>query len=213
MVKVAPSMLASDFGRFAQEAQAACAAGADYLHMDIMDGAFVPNISFGADVVAAVHKACPDCPLDVHMMVNDPMRYAEDFVKAGASILTIHQEATPHLQRALAQIRALGVKAGLALNPATGLDTIRYVLDDLDLLLLMSVNPGFGGQKLLPLIYPKLREAKQMLGGRDVLLEVDGGANASTARLLEDAGATMLVAGSAVFGAPDRKAAIELIRG
>ncbi len=213
MAKIAPSMLASDFGRFAEQAQAAVDAGAEYLHLDIMDGCFVPNISFGAGVVEAVRRACPSALLDVHMMVNDPLRYAEDFIRAGANIVTLHEECTPHLQRALAFLRQKGVKAGVALNPATGLETLRYVLDDIDLLLVMTVNPGFGGQKLIPATVKKIREARELIGERDILLEVDGGVSPATGPMLIQAGAQLLVAGSAVFGAQDMAAAMRAILG
>ncbi len=213
MVKIAPSMLACDYGRFAEQARQAVEAGAEYLHMDIMDGCFVPNLSFGAGVVKAVHAACPEAKLDVHMMVNDPVRYVESFVQAGAYMVTLHQECTPHLQRALALLRQLGVKVGLALNPSTGLETVKYVLDDIDCLLLMTVNPGFGGQKLIPAMYDKIREAKALIAGRDILIEVDGGVSPATAPKLIEAGAQLLVAGSAVFAAPDMREAILQMRG
>ena len=162
MTAISASMLASNFARMGEEACRMQAAGADFLHMDVMDGRFVPNISFGADVIRAVHAVC-SLPLDVHLMVEDPDRYAETFVRAGATFLTVHAECTPHLQRALRHIRDLGARPGLALNPATPLDAVRYVLDDIDLLLVMTVNPGFGGQKLIPATVEKTREAAQFV--------------------------------------------------
>ena len=207
MTAISASMLASNFARMGEEACRMQAAGADFLHMDVMDGRFVPNISFGADVIRAVHAVC-SLPLDVHLMVEDPDRYAETF-------LTVHAECTPHLQRALRHIRDLGARPGLALNPATPLDAVRYVLDDIDLLLVMTVNPGFGGQKLIPATVEKTREAAQLLrsSGREIRLEVDGGVAESTAALLRGAGADVLVAGSALFGAKDPAAAMAVLRG
>ena len=212
MTAISASMLASDFARMGEEARRMQAAGADFLHMDVMDGRFVPNISFGADVIAAVHKVC-NLPLDVHLMVEDPDRYAEVFVRAGATFLTVHAECTPHLQRALRHIRDLGARPGLALCPATPLDAVRYVLDDIDLLLVMTVNPGFGGQKLIPATVEKTREAAALLGDRPIRLEVDGGVAAQTAPLLRAAGANVLVAGSALFRAADAAAAMAALRG
>lgn len=212
MTAISASMLASDFARMGEEARRMQAAGADFLHMDVMDGRFVPNISFGADVIAAVHKVC-SLPLDVHLMVEDPDRYAEVFVRAGATFLTVHAECTPHLQRALRHIRDLGARPGLALCPATPLDAVRYVLDDIDLLLVMTVNPGFGGQKLIPATVEKTREAAALLGDRPIRLEVDGGVAAQTAPLLRAAGANVLVAGSALFRAADAAAAMAALRG
>ena len=212
MTAISASMLASDFARMGEEARRMQAAGADFLHMDVMDGRFVPNISFGADVIAAVHKVC-SLPLDVHLMVEDPDRYAEVFVRAGATFLTVHAECTPHLQRALRHIRDLGARPGLALCPATPLDAVRYVLDDIDLLLAMTVNPGFGGQKLIPATVEKTREAAALLGDRPIRLEVDGGVAAQTAPLLRAAGANVLVAGSALFRAADAAAAMAALRG
>ena len=212
MTAISASMLASDFARMGEEARRMQAAGADFLHMDVMDGRFVPNISFGADVIAAVHKVC-SLPLDVHLMVEDPDRYAEVFVRAGATFLTVHAECTPHLQRALRHIRDLGARPGLALCPATPLDAVRYVLDDIDLLLVMTVNPGFGGQKLIPATVEKTREAAALLGDRPIRLEVDGGVAAQTAPLLRAAGANVLVAGSALFRAADAAAAMAVLRG
>ncbi|MBM3494871.1 MAG: ribulose-phosphate 3-epimerase [Armatimonadetes bacterium] len=200
---VAPSLLSSDFGAFASAARACAEAGAEFLHFDVMDGAFVPNITFGPGVVKAL-RPHSQAVFDVHLMVERPDRWVEAFAEAGADIVTVHAEACIHLQRVLAQIRSAGAKAGLSLNPATPLDTMDYVLDDLDLLLIMTVNPGFGGQEFIPSMPTKIAQARERLAQapRFVHLEVDGGINATTAATVVRAGADVLVAGSAVFGHP-----------
>jgi ribulose-phosphate 3-epimerase len=200
MLRIAPSLLSADFGHLADQVQAAEAGGADYIHIDVMDGLFVPNITMGPLVVEAVRRATR-LPLDVHLMIQAPERYLEAFVAAGASILTIHAEACTHLQQALARIRALGARAGLALCPATPLAVVEEVHEDLDLLLVMTVNPGFGGQRLIPATVGKVRRARALLErlAASVELEVDGGINPETAPAVVAAGAETLVAGSAVF--------------
>ena len=212
MTKISVSMLASDYSKFGEEALRMQRAGVDFLHMDVMDGCFVPNISFGAGVIKAVHKVC-DAPLDVHLMVNDPIRYAQDFVEAGASILTVHAECTPHLQRAVKFIQSLGVKAGVALNPATPLEELKWVMDDIDMILIMTVNPGVGGQKLIPATIEQTAQAAEMIrrSGRDIELEVDGGVNTETAPLCIEAGVDWLVAGSSLFHAADPAAVLQVL--
>ena len=214
MAMVSPSILSADFAHLGSDCRAVLDAGAQMLHYDVMDGHFVPNISFGAGVIKAVHKIC-DAPLDVHLMVNDPIRYAQDFVEAGASILTVHAECTPHLQRAVKFIQSLGVKAGVALNPATPLEELKWVMDDIDMILIMTVNPGFGGQKLIPATIEKTAQTAEMIrrSGRDIELEVDGGVAPATCAALRKAGATMLVAGSALYGAPDAAEMLRILRG
>ncbi len=201
-VLVAPSILSADFGRLAEEVRAVEAAGADWIHLDVMDGRFVPNITIGPLVVRAV-RAATSLPLDVHLMIVEPERYVAEFAAAGADWITVHAEASPHLHRTLQQIRAAGARAGVALNPHTPEDVLRHVLPDLDLVLVMSVNPGFGGQRFIPAALPKLASLRGMIdaAGLSIALEVDGGVAPATAREVIGAGARVLVAGTAVFGA------------
>lgn len=213
MIKVAPSLLAADFLNMGAEIERVARAGADYLHFDVMDGCFVPNISFGFPLLKAAAQA--GLPVDVHLMIDRPERYIDAFAQAGAKIITVHAEATHHLHRALQQIRQAGCMAGVALNPGTSPDCLRYVLDGLDLVLVMTVNPGFGGQKLIPSCIEKIAEVRGMLdrAHSSAILEVDGGVNEQTAPSLVEKGATMLVAGSALFGAEDVEAFIRSLQG
>ncbi|XXX76016.1 ribulose-phosphate 3-epimerase [Sorangium sp. So ce134] len=199
---VAPSILSADFGRLAEEVRAAEAAGADWIHVDVMDGRFVPNITIGPLVVRAV-RAATRLPLDVHLMIVEPERYVDEFAAAGADRISVHVEASPHLHRTLQQIRDAGARPGVVLNPHTSEESIRHVLPDLDLVLVMSVNPGFGGQRFIPSSLTKLRSLRQAIdqAGLDITLEVDGGVAPSTSGQVIAAGARALVAGSAVFGA------------
>ncbi|MBX5435907.1 MAG: ribulose-phosphate 3-epimerase [Alicyclobacillaceae bacterium] len=211
---IAPSILSADFGRLAEEVERVLAAGADWIHVDVMDGQFVPNITMGPLVVKALRQRFT-CPLDVHLMVERPERYVDAFAAAGASTLTVHVEATPHVHRALQTIRQAGVRAGLALNPGTGIDSVRELADDIDMLLVMTVNPGFGGQRLIPSTLGKVSRARRLLnelGRSDVAIEVDGGITPATAGKAVLAGAQVLVAGSAVFGQSDYADAIRRIR-
>ena len=203
--RLAPSILSADFGRLALEVEAAERAGADWIHVDVMDGRFVPNLTLGPPIVRAV-RAATRLPVDVHLMMVEPERMLEDFVAAGADLVSVHVEASPHLQRTLRAIRGLGAKAGVVLNPHTPEETIKYVLEDCDLILIMSVNPGFGGQSFLPQVLPKLRWLRAELDrrGLSATLEIDGGITRETARAAREAGAEVLVAGSAVFGANRR---------
>jgi ribulose-phosphate 3-epimerase len=213
-VRVAPSILSADFGRLEEEVRAVEHAGADLIHVDVMDGRFVPNITLGPQIVSAVKKATR-LPLDVHLMIVEPERYVEAFVKAGASSLGVHVEACPHLHRTVQQIREAGAKPVAVLNPATPLCAIEEVLPELSMVLLMSVNPGFGGQSFIGSTVDKIRRLRAQLDqrGLDVDIEVDGGVNPDTAREVKKAGANVLVAGTAVFGAVDYKAAIAALRG
>ena len=211
MLKIAPSILSADFAALADDIARVEAAGADQLHVDVMDGRFVPNLTIGPVVVAAIKKRTR-LPLDVHLMVVEPERYVADFVAAGADMLTVHAEACPHLQRNLVQIRDLGARAGVALNPATHPSVLEYVLDDLDLVLVMSVNPGFGGQAFIPSAAAKVRQIRTRLGERPVDVAVDGGVKVDHVRWLAEHGASTLVAGSAIFGAPDPGAVVRQMR-
>jgi ribulose-phosphate 3-epimerase len=212
-IRIAPSILSADFGRLAEEAGAIEAGGGDWLHVDVMDGRFVPNMTIGPVVVKALKKATK-LPLDVHLMIVEPERYLEAFVEAGAERLSVHAEACPHLHRTLQQIHALGAKASVALNPSTPLSAIEWVLEDLDMVLLMSVNPGFGGQSYIPQSTRKMAELRKMVDARGLAidLEVDGGIRPDTGAAVAAAGADVLVAGSSIFESRDYAAAITALR-
>lgn len=211
MIKIAPSILSADFAALGEAIARVEAAGADWLHVDVMDGHFVPNLTIGPPVVEAIRKRTR-LPLDVHLMIEAPERYLPAFKSAGADLLTVHAEACPHLDRTLHQIRELGAKAGVALNPSTSPFVLEYVLDALDLVLVMSVNPGFGGQAFIPTSYAKVRQVRTLLGSRPVKISVDGGVKLEHARPLVAHGATVLVAGSLIFGAPDPGAVVKQLR-
>jgi ribulose-phosphate 3-epimerase len=212
-LRIAPSILSADFGRLAEDVQAAEEAGADLIHVDVMDGRFVPNISIGPLVVKAVRKATR-LPIDAHLMIVEPERYAEAFVEAGADLVSVHAEATPHLHRTLQLIRAAGGRPSVALNPSTDLSALEWVLEDCAQVLVMTVNPGFGGQGYIPACTAKVRRLRALAEARGLPLEieVDGGVNAETAGLVAGAGANVLVAGTAVFGARDYRRAIADLR-
>lgn len=216
VLKVAPSILSADFSRLGDELRAAEAAGADWFHLDVMDGRFVPNLTLGLVVIESLRKAT-NKPFDVHLMIEEPERFVKDFRRVGADRISVHVEATRHLHRALALIREEGALAGAALNPSTPLSAVEHVLGDVDQLLLMTVNPGFGGQQFIESVVPKIKAAQELLkrngGARPVEIVVDGGINPQTARVVEKAGATVAVAGHAVFRSPDYRKAIGEIRG
>lgn len=216
-LRIAPSILSADFARLGDEVRAVEAAGADWVHVDVMDGRFVPNLTLGPPIVRALKKVATR-PLDVHLMIVEPERYVDAFADAGADVITVHVEATTHLHRTLQAIRACGRRAGVSLNPHTSEESLRYVMGLVDLILVMSVNPGFGGQAFLPEVLPKIARVRQMIdveeraSGRSIDLEVDGGIKPGTARLVVEAGCDVVVAGNAVFSAADYGAAIRAIR-
>jgi len=214
MVKIAPSILSADFSKLGEEIKDVERGGADYIHVDVMDGHFVPNITIGPLIVEAI-RPVTKLPLDVHLMIENPDQYVEAFANAGADYITVHVEACRHLHRTIQNIKAQGVKAGVVLNPATPVDSIQHIIEDVDMVLLMSVNPGFGGQKFISSVLTKIKQVKEMADSKGLQLEieVDGGVNAETAKLCIEAGANVLVAGSAVYNQTDRKKAIELLRG
>lgn len=214
MIKIAPSILSADFSKLGEEIKDVEKGGADYIHVDVMDGHFVPNITIGPLIVEAI-RPITSLPLDVHLMIENPDNYIPTFAKAGADIITVHVEACPHLHRTIQLIKSHGIKAGVVLNPHTPVSVIEHVLEDIDMVLLMTVNPGFGGQKFIHSVLPKIKQVAEMVKERnlEVEIEVDGGVNAETARLCVEAGANVLVAGSAVYNQKDRSEAIRVIRG
>jgi ribulose-phosphate 3-epimerase len=213
MIRIAPSILSADFARLAVELREVEEGGADLAHVDVMDGHFVPNLTLGPPVVRSIRKAT-NLPLDVHLMIEEPQRYIEEFLSAGAAMISVHVEAEPHLERALRMIRDGGAKAGIAINPATSADALADALGYCDFVLVMTVNPGFGGQKFISGVLPKMRRIRDMIraGGYRVAIEVDGGVDPGTAGDIVAAGGEILVAGSAIFGQPDRVQAIRTLR-
>ncbi len=213
MAIIAPSILSADFSCLGKEVRAVVEAGADWIHIDVMDGHFVPNITIGPPVIKALRKIT-DLPFDVHLMIAQPEGYIADFVEAGANIISVHVEASTHLHRTLTEIRRLGCKPGVVLNPATPLESITYVLEEVDMVLLMTVNPGFGGQEFINAVSPKIEKLREIIDRLNlpVAIEVDGGANLETIAIMARAGADIFVAGSAIFNQPDYKAAISRLR-
>ncbi|MFJ7978015.1 ribulose-phosphate 3-epimerase [Peribacillus sp. NPDC096379] len=213
MIKIAPSILSANFATLGEDIKDVERGGADYIHVDVMDGHFVPNITIGPLIVDAI-RPVTQLPLDVHLMIENPDQYIEMFAKAGADIISVHVEACPHLHRTIQLIKSTGAKAGIVLNPHTPVSMIHHVIEDVDLVLLMTVNPGFGGQSFIHSVLPKIREVADLVAEKnlDVEIEVDGGVNPETARLCVEAGANVLVAGSAIYNQQDRSQAIQSIR-
>ena len=213
MKKIAPSILSADFTKLGQEVKEVEQAGADYIHIDVMDGHFVPNITVGPMIVKAVRRVTK-LPLDVHLMISNPDQYIDDFVQAGAHMITVHVEAVNHLHSSIQLIRKAGVRPAVSLNPATPLQMIEHIIDDLGMVLLMTVNPGFGGQEFIPEVIPKIERLREMIRkkGLDIEIEVDGGINAETINLVSSAGADVFVAGSAIFGSDDYARTIAIMR-
>ncbi len=207
MAKLSPSLLSANFAELKSEIEKLERGGADYLHLDVMDGNYVPNISFGIPVIKSIRNITK-LPLDVHLMIDKPERYIKDFVEAGADILTVHGESTTHLHRVIQLIKSLGAKAGISLNPSTTLDSIKYVIDDLDLILIMSVNPGFGGQTFIPIIREKIKETRALIDktSLDIILEVDGGIKLNNINEIVDLGVDLVVVGSDIFASQDLEA-------
>lgn len=213
-IKVSPSILSADFANLGADLQKISAAGSDYIHIDVMDGSFVPNITIGNEVVRAI-RGYSDLPFDTHLMIDNPEKHIEAFAKAGSDIITIHAEASVHLDRAISQIHSHGIKAGVSIVPSTPANVLDYIMDKVDLILVMTVNPGFGGQKFIPSQLDKIKEIRQKINasGRDIDLEVDGGINEQTAPLAIAAGANVLVSGSYIFGSKDYSEAIRVLKG
>ena len=213
MIKIAPSILAADFAKLGQEVKEVEAAGAELIHIDVMDGHFVPNISFGAIALEAI-RPLSTLPMDVHLMIENPDQYIEQFAKAGADYITVHVEACRHLHRTIQLIRSFGVKPGVVLNPHTPIESIQHVLEDVDMVLFMTVNPGFGGQKFIESVVPKVAALSTIIKerGLNIEIEIDGGITKENVRLVKDAGANVLVAGSYIFKSPDVKKAIDILK-
>ena len=213
MKKIAPSIISADFSRLGEEISAVETGGADWIHIDVMDGHFVPNITIGPGVIGSLRKTTK-LPFDVHLMIENPHRYIEDFAAAGSDIITVHVEATHHLHRSVAMIRDMGIKAGVSLNPATPLIQVEPLLADLDLLLIMTVNPGFGGQEFISSMLPKIRKAKEMINtiSPAISLEVDGGVSLENIKTIAEAGADVVVAGTSIFGSKDYRSTIAAMK-